>query len=409
MAQQAIEQSTRCSVLARLAMILAILCGVSVVSVGVELTHRTSAGASSVIWGEYGGGRQLGVDPNGGYWIAGWTGVVSPYGGAPSFGSPASFGVHLNQPIVGMAATPTGHGYWLVASDGGIFSFGDASFHGSTGSLRLNRPIVGMAATPDGHGYWLVASDGGIFSFGDAGFYGSTGARRLNQPIVGMAATPTGHGYWLVASDGGIFSFGDSGFYGSTGALHLNQPIVGEASTPDGNGYWLIASDGGIFSFGDAGFYGSTGGSGATVLGLMVNPSTPGYSLVNVNGSVRAFSPSAPIANSVAVSGTQTAGIGGGTQGTDCQPTVRPSASVDASLTQLFADQAGPGWLGADGTYSTELPDGRESFVFSDTLIGTAEPDGLTSITGMPNNSELVGPLSSLSGDINGTYGDPLG
>ena len=32
--------------------------------------------------------------------------------------------------------------------------------------MRLNKPIVGMAATPDGRGYWLVASDGGIFSFG---------------------------------------------------------------------------------------------------------------------------------------------------------------------------------------------------------------------------------------------------
>ena len=41
-------------------------------------------------------------------------------------------------------------------------------FHGSTGALRLNRPIVGIAATPTGNGYWLVASDGGIFSFGDA-------------------------------------------------------------------------------------------------------------------------------------------------------------------------------------------------------------------------------------------------
>jgi hypothetical protein len=30
-----------------------------------------------------------------------------------------------------MAATPTGLGYWLVAADGGIFTFGDASFYGS--------------------------------------------------------------------------------------------------------------------------------------------------------------------------------------------------------------------------------------------------------------------------------------
>ena len=48
-----------------------------------------------------------------------------------------------------------------------------------------------MAPTPSGRGYWLVASDGGIFTFGDANFYGSTGAIKLNQPIVGIAATPT--------------------------------------------------------------------------------------------------------------------------------------------------------------------------------------------------------------------------
>ena len=74
-----------------------------------------------------------------------------------------------------------------------------------------------------GNGYWLVASDGGIFSFGDAAFHGSTGAMALNQPIVGMASTPTGNGYWLVASDGGIFSFGDAAFHGSTGAMTLTS------------------------------------------------------------------------------------------------------------------------------------------------------------------------------------------
>ena len=66
-------------------------------------------------------------------------------------------------------------GYWQVGSDGGIFSFGGAQFYGSTGSMHLNKPVVGMAATPDGNGYWLVASDGGVFAFGDAG---SSTARR---------------------------------------------------------------------------------------------------------------------------------------------------------------------------------------------------------------------------------------
>ena len=77
-----------------------------------------------------------------------------------------------------------------------------------------------------------MASDGGIFTFGDAGFFGSTGVAELNRPIVGMAPTATGKGYWLVASDGGIFAFGDAGFFGSTGDLVLNSPIVAIVAKP---------------------------------------------------------------------------------------------------------------------------------------------------------------------------------
>ena len=110
-----------------------------------------------------------------------------------------------------------------MASDGGVFTYGDAQFYGSTGGLKLNEPIVGMAATPDGGGYWLVASDGGVFTYGDAQFYGSTGGLKLNKPVVGMAATPDGGGYWLVASDGGVFTYGDAQFYGSTGEPQAQQ------------------------------------------------------------------------------------------------------------------------------------------------------------------------------------------
>jgi hypothetical protein len=55
-------------------------------------------------------------------------------------------------------------GYWTNASDGGVFNYGSALFHGSAGNLKLNQPVVGMAATPGDGGYWEVASDGGIFS-----------------------------------------------------------------------------------------------------------------------------------------------------------------------------------------------------------------------------------------------------
>ncbi|HEX3840248.1 MAG TPA: Ig-like domain-containing protein [Acidimicrobiales bacterium] len=226
---------------------------------------------------------------NSGYWLVASDGGIFSFGNAGFFGSTGSF--RLNRPIVGMASTPDSQGYWLVASDGGIFAFGDAGFFGSTGAFPLNRPIVGMASTPDGRGYWLVASDGGIFAFGDAGFFGSTGAFPLNKPIVGMASTPDGRGYWLVASDGGIFAFGDAGFFGSTGAFPLNKPIVGMGSTPSGHGYWLVASDGGIFAFGDAGFFGSTGSIhlNQPIVGLTSTEDGQGYWMVASDGGIFSF------------------------------------------------------------------------------------------------------------------------
>jgi Cellulase (glycosyl hydrolase family 5) len=280
-------RSVRAQRLWRMILAAATLGGLSAtLSVGAA----TSVGAAAQSTpSAYSGGQLMAADPTGGYWTVTADGVVTAYGGAPSFGSPALSGITLSKPIVGMAGTPSGEGYWLVATDGGIFSYGDASFYGSTGAIHLNKPIVGMATTPDGHGYWLVATDGGIFSYGDASFYGSTGSIDLNKPIVGMATTPDSNGYWLVATDGGIFSFGDASFYGSTGGIHLNQPIIGMAATPDGGGYWLVASDGGIFDFGDAGFHGSLGGSGNTVIGIIVSPPSIGYTLVEADGSAVSF------------------------------------------------------------------------------------------------------------------------
>lgn len=197
----------------------------------------------------------------------------------------------LQAPLVGVAASDDGQGYWAVAADGGVFASGDAAFYGSTGGLRLNAPIVGMAATAGDDGYWLVASDGGVFAFGDATFLGSMGGRALNQPIVGMASTPTGRGYWLVAADGGVFSYGDATFLGSMGATHLNDPVVGMAATPSGGGYWMTASDGGIFAFGNAPFEGSLGGTplNEPVVGLAATPTGNGYWLAAADGGVFAY------------------------------------------------------------------------------------------------------------------------
>ena len=187
-----------------------------------------------------------------------------------------------------------------MAADGGVFTHGDAGFFGSEATTHLNAPVLGIAATPDGKGYWLVAADGGVFTHGDAGFFGSEGATHLNAPCWGWRPPPTGRatgwwgltagcsptatpgssdrwrhrpqrpgggdgshadgkGYWLVGADGGMFTHGDAGFFGSEGATDLNAPVLGMAATPDGKGYWLVGADGGVFTHGDAPFLGSLG------------------------------------------------------------------------------------------------------------------------------------------------------
>ena len=262
-----------------------------------HVTAFTIPGPSSAPWPMHQkNARRLGNDPTdatpckSGYWLVAADGGIFSFGSqAPFFGSTGA--IRLNQPIVGMTSPPARQGYWFVARDGGIFTFGSLPFHGSMGGTPLNQPIVGMAARPQGDGYWLVAADGGIFAFGNAAFHGSMGGTPLNQPIVGMASTPTGRGYWLVARDGGIFAFGDATFFGSTGDIRLNQPIVGMSSSPSGRGYWFVAADGGIFTFGDAPFLGSIGNLrlNRPVVGMRATPDGRGYWFVATDGGIFSF------------------------------------------------------------------------------------------------------------------------
>jgi hypothetical protein len=114
----------------------------------------------------------------------------------------------------------------MVASDGGIFAFGDAHFYGSMGGRHVNAPVQSLVPDSDGAGYWLVASDGGIFAF-DAPFKGSMGASHLNKPVTGMVRF--GDGYLMVGEDGGIFDFSTQPFSGSLGGHPPARPIVSVA------------------------------------------------------------------------------------------------------------------------------------------------------------------------------------
>jgi len=212
--------------------------------------------------------------PGGGYWILNsYSGVIYTYGDAVSCGQPADTskfmgGADTWPNAIGIVPTPGGKGYWVLelglSGLGSIQSFGDALNYGDEatiahGSGHAGEPVA-MAATSDGLGYWIVDSDGGVFSFGDAAFYGSMGGRPLRAPVVGLARSAEGHGYWLAAADGGVFSFGDATFGGSLAGTVLAKPVIGIAANSSGTGYWMAAADGGVFALGGAPFLGSLGG-----------------------------------------------------------------------------------------------------------------------------------------------------
>ena len=200
--------------------------------------------------------------------------------------------------VVNPPPSPPPHGYWLVGSDGGIFSFGSAAFHGSTGALRLTRPVVGITPTADEGGYWLVGSDGGVFAFGDAGFYGSipglgiapTGATRgqhLDAPVVGVVPSVDDKGYFMVGSDGGVFAFGDSHFEGSCpGIGGCSGPAVAVAPDASGRGYWLVTSTGHIYTFGDARYLGAPGPQSSPITSMVRTPDGGGYWVLDGDGQV---------------------------------------------------------------------------------------------------------------------------
>ena len=70
--------------------------------------------------------------------------------------------ITLKAPIVKLVYYPPG--YWLVAADGGVFSFG-LPFPGSLGDLKLNAPIMDAGIADIGGSLYLVltANDGGTF------------------------------------------------------------------------------------------------------------------------------------------------------------------------------------------------------------------------------------------------------
>ena len=212
-----------------------------------------------------------------------------PAGAAPRFHGSLG-GLRLRAPVVGMDATPTGGGYVLAATDGGVFAFGDARFRGSMGGVRLTQPVVDIAHVPAGSGYYLAASDGGVFAFGAARFRGSMGGVRLVAPVLAMDVAPDNAGYLLVAADGGVFAFGSARFRGSLGGRALRAFAVDIVMRPQGDGYWIVLSNGEVHAFGGARHLGQPAGIlHGRVVGIDAAPDGNGYAIATTDGGVYAY------------------------------------------------------------------------------------------------------------------------
>ena len=202
--------------------------------------------------------------------------------------------------MVGITPTANDAGYWLVASDGGIFSYGNAGFYGSIPGLgiapagsglphSLSAPIVGMVPSADGGGYFMVGADGGVFTFGDAKFEGSCPALGGCAGGAAVAVMPdaTGNGYWVVTAGGDVYPFGDAASYGGPGAL--GEPVAAAVRSADGGGYYILYPNGVVYGYGDAVNYGSANGKvggfnpAATIF---TTSDGEGYWIVSDNGSV---------------------------------------------------------------------------------------------------------------------------
>jgi hypothetical protein len=197
---------------------------------------------------------------NSGYWLAASDGGVFAFN-APFVGSIPGLGLHpagsglphsLNQPIVGMVPSPSGQGYYMVAADGGVFAF-NSSFDGSCPGIGgCSGVAVAVAPDASGNGYWLATTTGHIYSFGNARYFGAPGPQ--SSRITSMVRTPDGGGYYIIDGNGQVFAYGDAAFLGGLppGATSGLDPATAIFDTADGGGYWISTGLGKIYPFGDA-------------------------------------------------------------------------------------------------------------------------------------------------------------
>jgi len=149
-----------------------------------------------------------------------------------------------------------GLGYHVLASGGGVHSFGAPNY----GGLVTGAGVKAVALTADraSGGYWVLRSNGGVSNF-SAPWYGSlAGKIPAGQAVTAIAASPAG-GYLILTSGGTVYAFGAPGYGSAAGTLPAGVTATALAADPATGGYWILKSNGGVASY-NAPWYGSLAG-----------------------------------------------------------------------------------------------------------------------------------------------------
>lgn len=186
--------------------------------------------------------------------------------------------------IADIAYSADGRGYWLVGTDGGVFTYGGVPFYGSRGfGLHADpAPMVSIAADPLNRGYWLVSAIGGVYAFGEAGYYG--GGNPAGDAVVAIRAHPTGRGYWILWDSGRVGAFGRAVDHGVPAAPV--GVVVDMQPTRTGNGYVIVTDQGRTYSFGDAPAVDDVPSLPGFVVAFIWRPDGGGGYLVSWDGDV---------------------------------------------------------------------------------------------------------------------------
>ncbi len=249
--------------------------------------------------------------------------------GAPSLGSPPASGAY----VAGVAAAPSGRGYYVLRADGEVDAYGVPSY----GSVPVRLPVgvtaTGIAVDPATGGYWVLGSMGQVWAF-HAPYLGRVrvpgGGWGQYPATVAIAAAPAGRGYYVLRANGAVAHFG-APFYGDVShRLHYGAtaPVVATslAVDPATGGYWVLTSDGGLYSF-HAPFRGAPGPGRAQPTALVGLPGG-GYLVARADGSVETFT-----------TGARPVGVA-------------PALPLGAALTGAARDPATGGfWLALDHTF----------------------------------------------------------